>query len=240
MDNGMSQGHDAVASEPAQASHETQEVRNDSSERTFRQQEINDIVQRAKRDAVDSYKRNQPEPQEAQQYNVKQPRQDYSLDNDRVKNMAEEAAKSYIDQVRQDALQQSHYEASQRTVNNFWSKVNAGRSKYQDFDGIAGDIDLKAFPNVVQLLGDYMDNSADVLYYLGNDRFKLSELETMATRSPSDAIKAAQRLSQTLKDNQIAEKTRFPNEPLSQVRPSNTGTDSGALSVSDYRKKYKV
>lgn len=236
MDNGMSQGHDATVSEPAQGNHETHEVKHDSSEKTFRQQEINDIVQRAKRDAVDSYRRNQ----EAQQYNNQQVRQEYSIDSDRVKNMAEEAARKYIDQTRQEILQQSHYEASQRTVNNFWSKVNAGRSKYQDFDGIAGDIDLKAFPNVVQLLGDYMDNSADVLYYLGNDRFKLSELETMAMRSPADAIKAAQRLSQTLKDNQVAEKIRLPNEPLSQVRPSNTGTDSGALSVSDYRKRYKV
>jgi hypothetical protein len=48
-----------------------------------------------------------------------------------------------------------------------------------------------------------------------------------------------QRLSQSIKDNESAGKMRHPNEPLSQMRPSNTGTDNGAMSVKDYRSKYR-
>jgi len=69
----------------------------------------------------------------------------------------------------------------------------------------------------------------------------MSQLEQLAYMSPKDAIVQAQRLSQSLKDNEAAGKVRMPNEPLSQMRPSNTGTDTGAaMSVTDLRRKYKV
>lgn len=93
----------------------------------------------------------------------------------------------------------------------------------------------------MQLLADHIDNSHDVLYEMGKDRFKMSQLEQLAYMSPKDAIVQAQRLSQSLKDNEAAGKVRMPNEPLSQMRPSNTGTDTGAaMSVTDLRRKYKV
>ena len=89
-------------------------------------------------------------------------------------------------------------------------------------------------------MGDYVDNSHDVLYELGKDRIKMANLETLAHMSPNDAIIQAQRLSQSIKDNEVASKIKTPNEPLSQIRPSNTGTDNGAMSVKDYRAKYQV
>ena len=44
------------------------------------------------------------------------------------------------------------------------------KDKYPDFEKVVGDIGIKNFPNVVSLLGDYVDNSHDVLYELGKDR----------------------------------------------------------------------
>ena len=99
---------------------------------------------------------------------------------------------------------------------------------------------LSTYPNVVQLLGDYVDNSGDILYSLGQDFTKMELIESMAVRNPMAAIQHMQKLSQSIKDNEAAGKVKLPNEPLHQMRPSNTGTDSGAMSVRDYRNKYKA
>jgi len=131
---------------------------------------------------------------------------------------------------------------AQKTVQNFWNKVLTGREKYQDFDKVIGNVNLSQYPGVVQLLSDVVDNSGDMLYHLAGEEAKMAELQRLAEdpRFQHIAISQAQRLSQSLKDNEAAGKVKHPNEPLSQLRPSNTGTDSGAMSVRDYRNKYRV
>lgn len=240
--NGLSQGNDI----PAQTVNSSQKTEAhvaptpvSSDERSFRQSEVNEIVKRAKNDAVETYKRLHTEqPQYAQQKYGESPSTVYSEEN--YRKIAAEEAKRHFEQVRQDALQESQNESAKRTVQNFFSKTSKGREKYQDFDQVTGDVDLGRFPNVVQLLGEYIDNSDDVFYELGKDRIKLANLEMLAERSPNDAISHAKRLSQSIKDNYQAANVKYPNQPLSQLKPSTTGTDSGALSVSDYRKKYRI
>jgi hypothetical protein len=239
---GMSQGQgtsapatsETQASAPAQAAPE---------ERTFKQSEVSGLVSRAKHEAVESYRRQQQEqPQYVEQKYGQAPvqQQQYAPD-DRIRQVAAEEAKRHFETVRQEAYQKSQDEMAQRTVQNFRTKVQAAKDKYQDFDKVAPSEDtLASYPNVVQLLGDYVDNSGDILYHLGQDLTKMELIESMAMRSPQTAIKHMQQLSQSLKDNDAASKVRLPNEPLHQMRPSNTGTDSGAMSVRDYRNKYKV
>lgn len=215
-------------------------------ERTFRQSEVNEIVKRAKNDAVETFRRVQTEqPHYAEQkYGVNQSvQQQFSSTHEGsqdIKQLVAEEARKQIDEIRNESYRQSQEEASKKTVQNFWNKVLPGKEKYQDFDKVVGDIDFQRFPNVVQLLGDYIDNSDAVLYELGKDRIKMANLEQLANMSPRDAIVQAQRLAQSIKDNESASKVRLPNEPLSQMRPTNAGTDNGAMTVSDYRKKYRV
>lgn len=219
-------------------------------ERTFRQSEVNDIVKRAKYGAVEDYKRLQSEQPDyaSQKYSESQSRPDVSsqkapgntYEND-FRRVAAEEAQRYHEKIAQDERVRMETEYAQRTVQNFWNKVLPGREdKYQDFDKVVGDIELRRFPNVVQILSEHVDNAQDVYYELGKDRFKLAQLEQLAYMSPSDAKVQALRLSQSLKDNDAAGRVRVPNEPLSQMRPSNTGTDNGVMSVKDYRSKYKI
>ncbi len=246
--NGLSQGTDTpsqpmTSSTQAQAQVAPTPVSLD--ERSFRQSEVNEIVKRAKNDAVETYKRLHVEqPQYAQQKygeaNSQPSMPNASFNEESYRKIAAEEAKRHLEEVRQDALQQSQNENAKRTVQNFFAKTVKGREKYQDFDQVTGDVDLGRFPNVVQLLGEFIDNSDDVFYELGKDRIKLANLEALAERSPNDAISHAKKLSQSIKDNYSASKVKYPNEPLSQMRPSITGTESGSLSVSDYRKKYRV
>jgi hypothetical protein len=243
--NGLSQGSDIPSSQPSSSAQQAQSAPTNvvSEERSFRQSEVNEIVKRAKNDAVETYRRlNVEQPQYAQQKYGDSPStgNNNAFNEDSYRKIASEEAKRHLEEVRQDALRQSQDERAQRTVQNFFAKTKTGREKYQDFDQVTGDVDLGRFPNVVQLLGEYVENPEDMFYELGKDRIKLANLEALANMSPNDAIVQARKLSQSIKDNHSAAKMRFPNEPLSQLRPSNTGTDSGAMSVGDYRKKYKV
>lgn len=212
-------------------------------ERTFKQQEVSEIVKRAKYDAVESFRKMQTDqPQYLQQKygeaNVAQ--QPSQLPDEHFRKIAAEEAHKHLDNVRKEAYQKNQDENAQRTVTNFFNKISAGKEKYKDFDSMTGDVQLARFPNVVQLMADHVDNAGDVYYELGKDRIKMANLEQLAVMSQQDAIVQVRRLSQSIKDNEAASKVRMPNEPLSQLRPSNTGTDNGAMSVTDYRKKYKV
>lgn len=245
--NGLSQGQENI-SQPISG---TQTQSNTSpvqapEERTFRQSEVNDIVKKAKYGAVEDYKRLQTEqPQYISQKNGDFGKQDYQPQNvglpeNEVRRLAAEEVQRLREQFAQEEQNKLLSANAQRTVQNFRQKTDLGKEKYSDFDKVTGDINLQAFPNVVQLLGDFIDNSHDVLYELGKDRIKMANLETLAHLSPQDAIIQAQRLSQSIKDNEAASKMKFPNEPLSQMRPSNTGTDNNVMSVKDYRMKYRV
>lgn len=234
----------APASTPSSNTSTPSPVNEQSAERTFRQSEVTDIVRRERQEAIDRYRRLEVEQPEylAKKYgdsNRNTSPQSNTVDEGHYRKIAAEEAQRLRDQWIQDARGKHEEELARNTVNNFTQKINAGREKYQDFDQVTGDIEYAAFPNVVQLLANYVDNSADVMYSLGQDLTKMEILESLATRSPQAAIKQVQKLSKSLVDNESASRTRIPNQPLSQLRPSNTGVDNGAMSVSDFRKKYK-
>lgn len=250
MAQGMSQSPETSSVTPASSAPTSAPVQHTQAptheERTYRQSEVTDIVKRERGEAVERYRRLQTEQPEyvAQKYgdagrSQPQPAQSGHLDENRYRQIAAEEAQRLRDQWTQDAQTRNQEELAQRTVQNFWSKVNAGREKYEDFDKVTGDIQYASFPNVVQLLADYVDNSGDVLYELGKDRIKMANLESLAMMSPKDAIVQAQRLAESVKQNATARNVRIPNEPLSQLRPSNTGADNGVMSVSDYRKAFR-
>lgn len=209
-------------------------------ERIFRQSEVNDIVKRAKHEEADKYRRlNAEQPAYAAQKYGEQPS---SLREDDVRRLAGEEASRLREQWVKDEQARIQSDNAQRIVNGFLQKITPGREKYSDFDTVVGDPqNYGRFPMVVQLLSEYMDNSHDVLYALAKDPTKLVDLERTAREYPDIAIQQAQRLSQSIKDNDAAGKVRLPNEPISQLRPSSTsGTDLGVLSVRDYRAKYRI
>ncbi len=200
-----------------------------SQERLFKQSELNEIVGRAKHDAVESFKRQNIQQQPAISANAK------SLSEDDVKRVTSEELNRHREQWQASV----NAEQAKRIVNNFFDKISPGHEKYQDFDSVTGDIDLKNYSNVVQLLAEHVDNASDVLYELGNNRLKLSGLEVMADKSPHDAIREVKRLSESIKSNESASQVKSPNSPLTQQRPSNTGTDSSVLSMADLKRKYR-
>lgn len=253
MANGQAQGQDTsspgvINSSAPQA--QTAPVQS-SDERVFRQSEVNEIVKKAKFDAEERTRRlysEQPDyaarkygetqPSTADNHNqISQPQSNFNENH--FRQLAAQEAQRLRDEWVQEARTKAEADNAQRIVQTFWNKLEPGRQKYQDFDEVTANIEYGQFPAVVQLLAQYSENAHDVLYEMGKDRIKMGQLEYLASKSPRDAIIQVQRLSESLKKNETAAKYRTPNEPLSQLRPTNQGTDNGVMGVSDFRKKYK-
>lgn len=209
-------------------------------ERMFSQSELNEIVGRAKHDAVESHKRQQA--QNAPQQHVPN---DYAnsqrhLSEDDVRRFTSEELNRQREEWEKQTQEKYHADTAQRIVNAYKEKIAAGKDKYQDFDTVTSNVDMRYYPNVVQLLAEHVDNASDILYDLARNRTKLSQLESVCERNPQDAIYEIKRLSDSIKANEEPSRMRTANAPLSQQRPSNTGTDSGALSMRDLKAKYRA
>lgn len=224
-----------TASDTTQMPTETQAQQQ---ERLFRQSELNEIVGRAKHDAVESFKRQQSQ----QNHNTAQvpaTQNTKSLSEDDVRRFTSEELARQRDDWQRENLERQHAEAAQRIVDAYRQKISVGNEKYQDFEAVTGNVDMRHYPNVVQLLAEHVDNAHDILYDLAKNRSKLGTLEYMCSHNPNDAIYEVKRLADSIKSNEQASQVKFSNAPLSQQRPSNSGTESGALSMTDLKRKYK-
>ncbi len=243
--NGFSQGQDVNTSAPfldiTSAATETTSPSIAQEEKVFKQQEVNELVGRAKHEAVERYKRNMDV--NAQKPQSSQPLHQQHLEQlnneDSIRRMAAEEAQRLRDTWVQEAQRTAHEQEAKRITNDFLTKLDAGKGKYEDYDQVLGDFEFGAIPHVVQL-ATLVDNTADVMYDLAKNPTKIGNLQQLLQISPKLAYSEMQRLSKSIKDNENVAGMKQANPPLSQMRPSNTGTDSGVMSVSDYRKKYKV
>lgn len=237
MDNSVDAviGTDAglAAAEPA--------VINAPQERLFKQSELNEIVGRVRQEATESAKR-QMQQQQTQQHTVQgttvSPK---ALSEDDVRKLTSQELERQREAWIKENQERVDQDQAQRIVAAYKEKISAGKDKYQDFDVVTGSVDMRYYPNVVQLLADHVDNSHDVLYDLAQHRTKLAQIEQLCGHNPQDAIYEIKRLSDSIKANEAQANSKNARTPLSQQRPSNTGTDSGAsLSVRDYKAKYRV
>ena len=229
-------------------------------ERTFRQSEVNDLVGRAKSEAIERYKRetsvaSHTPPSNQQQYappaqqpQYAPPPQQSGLSEDNVRRLAAEETQ----RLRQDWIQEQHRNAeqqsAQRIASEFYTKIGAGEGGVQGFEKKIAEsgLDLRSIPYHVQL-ANMVDNTREVMMELVDNPSKIGAIQNLididlrAGREPRLAMAEMKRLSESIKTNERGAKYRAPNEPLSQLRPSNAGTgNQGALTTADYKRKYKV
>jgi len=132
-------------------------------------------------------------------------------------------------------------------LNTYETKLNAGKANYADFDDVYKQLPLADIPHIIGLAST-VDNTADVMYDLGNNPHKIGNLMQLAQldftaqqngRQSNLARRELMRLAESLKTNQQAKAAKQANAPLSQLQPSPTGTDSGELSYKDLKRMYR-
>lgn len=212
-------------------------------EKLVPQSQVNEIVGNAKREAaaraVEAYKSQQAQAVATPQH--QEPVSHRNMSEDDIKRLTGDEIKRHFTQIEQDATERANMEAANRIVNQFRDKVVAGKDKFEDFESVTSNVAMQYYPNVVQLLAEHVDNPADILYHLAKNRDKLYRLEALSAHNHSDAVYDIKRLAESIKSNDGVSSAKNPKAPLSQQRPSNTGTDSGGtLSFSDLKQKYRA
>lgn len=239
----VTQSHDSGYS-----SQESQSVQNPAPtpDRTYTKSELSDHIRRAKQEAIDTYRRQSVEqPEYVQQKYGERPVQAtpattaQALPQNDVQSWVRDAMRAERDAWNQESRQRAEQEQAKQIIGTFWQKVNAGKEKYSDFDQAVGDMQLGNFPNSLWLMSSVVENPADMLYEFGKNRAKIAALESLAERSPQDAAIEAKRMAQSIKDRQAAENMRVPNEPLNQIRHTNSGMSAGVKDANYYRNYYK-
>lgn len=265
MVNGEGQSSSNFAGVPVNTPSSTPSTAPTESERTFRQSEINDLIGRAKSEAVERYRREssmashnvqqqptyQAPPQQAPQpsYGQHQTSQPSPyISQDEVRKLAAEETHRLRNEWIQDSQRSAQEQDAQRIASEFFTKVGAGEGGMSTFEKTIAEagLDLRAIPYHVQL-ANMVDNTRDVMIELAKNPSKIGTIQNLididvrAGRQPNLALAEMKKLAQSLKDNAEASKFKSPNDPLSQLRPSNAGTGStGPLSVADYKRKYRV
>jgi len=203
------------------------------SERSFNQQQVTDLINRERKEAVEKFKRSQQNQASDHAMTAQN-----SLPEDEIRRLAAEETHRLRNEWVREAEQTRQEQEAEKIAKDFFTKLSTGKDKYQDFDKVMGDVEFRSIPHVVQL-ANMVDNTQDVMYELGKNPTKIATIQQLIAISPKLAYAELQKLSQSIKDNEAAGKTKLPREPLSQIRSSNTVTDNGEWSVSAARKKYK-
>ena len=200
-------------------------------EKMLPQSKVNELVGRTRQEERERMRREYESRQIAQPAAQPQQTQDPSiggvsqLNEDRVRQL-----------YREEAERQALGVLNNRVATDFVSKLDAAKTKYQDFEKVTEDLKIMNLPmNYVHLFNEF-DNAGDMLYDLGKNPEKLGQIVPLFY-DQNLARRALKKLSDSIKTNEIAVKQPQANPPLSQISPSPTGVDNGKMNVSDLRRQ---
>lgn len=240
---GMSSGQDNTSSPVLTLPADSQSPSVEQKDRSFTQSEVNDLIGKAKREAVERDRRTRDtQPAYAEPKSSEATTSSYQSNEDAIRKIVAEETQRQREVMEQQVQERTQMDQAQSLVNKFYSRLESGKEKYQDFNSVVGNIDLRPFGHAIQVLTEGTENTADVFYELSKNPIKLHELQSLAERpyGYQIAMQHVKKLSDSIKENESASRIRLPNEPLSQLRPTQTGANSdGSLSFKDLKMKYK-
>lgn len=224
--------------EPAAISDPSQET----AEKLLRQSQVNNLVghaksqayEKGKRDAMAELSNQAPQIPPQSMGGVPQ------LSEEQLSKMVAEHSQKHLEKILHEqqmaAINQHHHQVA----HEFTQKLNVGKEKYPDWDTTTKHLDYVKFPDLVRLTHG-LDNTADVLYDLAKNPHKVAAINGLLINPATHemAFSEVQKLSNSIKNNELAAQQPSVNEPLSQLKSSSIGTDNGSYTVRDFRNKYR-
>ncbi len=122
-----------------------------------------------------------------------------------------------------------------QVAQQYFGKMAQGKDMFEDFEAITADFNPAEFPQLV-FLANQMDNTPAIIYELRKNPGKLADLAVLVEKSPSMAKNELSKLSESIKRNDEAKRgLQEAQDPLTRLKPSPVGTDSGTKSVRDFK-----
>lgn len=197
-------------------------------EKMLPQSEVNELAGKIRADAYEKGKREAIMSQQMSASGAQQMAQG-SLNEEQVRQMMR-------DEAQKINAQQAQMLEAQRIVGEFASKMDLGKEAYTDFEDTVRQLDLRAIPEIVQLANS-VGNTADIMYDLGKNPYKIANLKVLAQTSPHLARAEMNRLSQSITSNKQAVAQVSTREPLGQMKPSTASVDSGPMTLKDMKRQ---
>jgi len=198
-------------------------------EKMLSQSEVNELVGKLKRE---SYEKGLKEgSSKATSESSYQPR-----NNDAASNLLEDDRIRQL--IRDESERQTQMNMAKKIADEFTQKIISAKesNKYPDFEEKVSSLNLPDIPHIVGWANS-LPNTADILYDMAKNPSKFANVMFLSQTSPRLAFSELQKLSSSIKENEEAVKQPTAAEPLSQLKPSTTGTGNGSMSVSDFRKQ---
>jgi hypothetical protein len=198
-------------------------------EKMLSQSEVNELVGKLKRE---SYEKGLKEGSaKATPESSYQPRNNDAasnpLEDDRIRKL-----------IRDESERQTQMNMAKKIADEFTQKIIAAKesNEYPDFEETVASLNLPEIPHIVGWVNS-LPYSAKILYEMGKNPSKFANVMLLSHTSPKLAFSELQKLSNSIKENEEAAKQPAAAEPLSQLKPSTTGTGNGSMSVRDFRKQ---
>lgn len=190
--------------------------------------------------AIDDFQKSQPVSNDRGSFNTEN--MHGASESNIAKIVSEEIQKSHSKIQEQAAAFQAQQE-HQKTINELAGKINDAAKNIPDFADTLSEV--RNFADAPALLhyANRVDNAGEVLYELAKHPGKAVQvISAIQAGTSTIAEKLIRDLSKSIKDNNQASGDKLPDEPLSQLRPSNIGigkahSDTGSL-VNKFRGKY--
>jgi phosphoglycolate phosphatase-like HAD superfamily hydrolase len=153
------------------------------------------------------------------------------MKNQIMQQMREEQERAYREQMEAE-----HKSAMEQVAQNYFLKVGKGPEVYDDFNEVMKDFKPANFANTVFLASE-VDNTPEVMYELRKNPHKLAQIDMMAKTDPDMAREMMQNLSKSITENkQAMQQNPGVKEPLSRLKSSTVGADTGIKTLRDLKK----
>jgi hypothetical protein len=207
-------------------------------EKTLTQSQVNEIVKREKANTAERVRREMEALREQEASRAPQNGLDPAALEEKIIQRLVEMDKKAQEEDRkreQEAQDAERRQQVEKVASEFWLKMKSGKDQYSDFDEVMTDFDASAFPQLAFLAAG-MEQTAGIMYELSKNPSKLAQLNLLAERSPKLAEREMKKLSESISKNEEAKAENVsPNAPLSRLKSSNVGADTGKMSLKDYK-----
>jgi len=212
---------------------------NSEQEKLFTRDELAKIANAQSAKAVAQAKR---EAEEKHQRDIEALNETRSKQEQRNEQVPKEVDANAIYQQVQEKFNQEMQQQKLKTemtqvAQNYLSKLDQGRTAYEDFDEVTKDFDPTVFPQITFLLSG-IENAGDVLYDLAKNPLKIAGLDRLAEKNPKQAHSELLKLSKSIADNKQAQadaQGQDVAEPLDRLQPSRVSGSNGKMGIRDLR-----
>lgn len=221
---------------------ETQNV--ERSEKRFSQEDLDSVLKKRLHETKEKYERLGYDKAKAEYATQQVVSQQVTGNGQSYAGQSGNAPTNEDDKIRRIVAEQQEVMRTQGAIehalNTFRTRVQEGFTdpEYPDYKETVACLNTEAMTPVA-LLASTFENTKDIMYQLGKDPSQAGVLLSLMNNphTISHAQEMLARISRSAAESRSAKTPSEPNPPLSQVKASTTGVDSGPLTYQEVRRK---